>query len=315
MILVVMGCLWACFEVFCIAANTVFGGLVNDIVPQAVIGRFFGLFRAISLVAGMIFYFRIMGKAESYFMWIFIGIGVLYGVGFILMCLNLKEGDYPPPPAVAGRSRLLPAFRSYLKDSYGCPYYLLFFAASILSGLASNPFNIYSLFYAKSLGVSLDAFGIGIALTYAISLALAYPLGALADRFHPLFVNLVALALYAGAMVWGAFTVRNSSTYLVALVLHGVMSGIIATAGASISQRLLPRSKFTEISSAGGVLNSLMLILVAPAMGAVLDAYGHAYRLTFVAGFLIAVAALVVNFSLYRKFIAMGGAERYIAPE
>jgi hypothetical protein len=40
-----------------VIANAVFGGLINDVVPPALIGRFFGLFRAVSLLAGIIFNF------------------------------------------------------------------------------------------------------------------------------------------------------------------------------------------------------------------------------------------------------------------
>jgi hypothetical protein len=45
---------WGVFEVASIVANTIFGGLVNDVVPQAVIGRFFGMFRMITVASFLI---------------------------------------------------------------------------------------------------------------------------------------------------------------------------------------------------------------------------------------------------------------------
>ncbi|MBC8040937.1 MAG: MFS transporter, partial [Opitutaceae bacterium] len=52
---------WAAFEFATIAGQAVFGGLINDVVPRPLLGRFYGLFRAVSLIDGMIFGFLIMG--------------------------------------------------------------------------------------------------------------------------------------------------------------------------------------------------------------------------------------------------------------
>src|SRR5215210_3136046 len=131
--LIVFGVCWTLFEFATIAANAIFGALVNDVVPQAVIGRFYGLFRALSLIAGMVFNWYIIGHAKDYYMCIFIGMGLLYGVGVTLMCLNVKEGGYPPPPpveAVHGKRRgFLAATITYLHECFGHRYYLWYFAA------------------------------------------------------------------------------------------------------------------------------------------------------------------------------------------
>ncbi len=51
--------------------------------------------------------------------------------------------------------------------------------------------------YATSLGMSMDAYGKCLALTFLISLILAYPLGWLADVFHPLRMCIASLIGYA----------------------------------------------------------------------------------------------------------------------
>jgi len=54
-----------------VVGGSVFGGLVNDVVPREVIGRFYGLFRASSLIAGMLFNYFLLEHAEAYYFWLF----------------------------------------------------------------------------------------------------------------------------------------------------------------------------------------------------------------------------------------------------
>ena len=45
MVLCVLGVFWTLFEFGAIAGNTIFTALINDVVPQNMLGRFYGLFR------------------------------------------------------------------------------------------------------------------------------------------------------------------------------------------------------------------------------------------------------------------------------
>ncbi|SDT88661.1 Major Facilitator Superfamily protein [Verrucomicrobium sp. GAS474] len=308
---------WTIFEVGCIAAGAVFGALVNDVVPQGLLGRFYALFRAVSLIVGMIFSYWIFGKAEAYFSWIFLGMAAIYGVGFTLMCLKVKEGGYPPPPEpVLPQATVcaLTGVKTYFRDCFTNPYYLLCFASGIIGGAAGAPL-VFNLFYAKSLGMGMDAYGKYIALTYAFSLALAYPLGWLADRFHPLRVTIGAMALCSLSTLLSGCFVHSAAGFSVALVANGVFMGTFYTAAASVGQRLLPRSKFAELSSAGGVLNSLVSIALPPLVGLILDRSGHDYRSTFFMSAALSAIAVALYLALHRRFMAFGGPDGYIAPE
>lgn len=315
LIIACLGGFWTLFEFASIVANSVFGGLVNDVVPQAVIGRFFGMFRALSLIAGIIFNFWMLGKAETHYIWIFIGIAALYGLGFSAMCLKVKEGDYPPPPEIPGRAGgFLPAVKTYFRDCFSKPYYLWFFAAMALSGMAIAPINTFSVFFAKSVRMEMDTYGKYLALTYGFSLVLAYPLGILADKFHPLRLSIVALFLYAAVMFAGGLFAKDASTFGYAFVAHGLVAGIYFTASASIGQRLLPRSRFAELGSAGSIVGGLSAMIVAPSVGLFLDYNGHVYRYIFYISFVIALGAILALLVLHRKFMQLGGPKCYQAP-
>lgn len=318
-ILFCFGFFWTLFEFASITANSVFGGLVNDVVPHCVLGRFYALFRALSLIAGMIFNFWLLGHAETYFAWIFIGIGLIYGVGFSVMCFKVREGDYPPAPPVQGEktgiARFDEATRQYLKDCFGKSYFILYFLTIAVSVMAFNPINLYSVFYAKSIDMSMEFFGRCMAMTFLISLVISYPLGVLADRFHPLRIGLISMLLYAMVTLCGGLFVKDSNTFGLALIAHGVLSGAWLTATASLGQRLLPPEKFTQLVAAAGIVTCLCSIVVAPVTGFLLDLTHHTYRYTFLISFFLSLLALAIGLELYRQFMQRGGPEHYRTPE
>ncbi len=96
--LLCFGAFWAVFEIASITGLAIFGGLINDVVPEPLLGRFYGLFRAVSLIDGMIFNYWLMGKVPGHYTLILLVVGVFYGTAFLWVCFKVKEGTYPPPP-------------------------------------------------------------------------------------------------------------------------------------------------------------------------------------------------------------------------
>jgi MFS family permease len=311
---------WAVFEIASIASQSVFGALINDVVPRELLGRFYGLFRAVSLIDAIIFNYWIMGKVPAHYTLILVIIGVFYGVAFMLVCFKIKEGEYPPPAAnpqpaggvIAGFGH---GARTYFRECFKSPYYLLVFVMTNFAGLAFMPINTFSIPYAASLGVNMDLYGKCMAFTFVISLLLSYFLGWLADLFHPLRMAIVFLALYVVVGIWGTVSAITANTFLFAWVLHIVVSGCYFTSAATLGQRLYPQSRFAQFASASGILGSLGFILLSPVVGSLIDLTGKCYRLTFAAGGLFALIALAVSFFVYNRFMGLGGPKHYVAPE
>lgn len=315
--LIVFGFFWAIFEIFSTIANAVFGGLINDVVPTAWIGRFFGLFRAVSLTAGIIFNYWLIGHAEQHFTAIFIGLGLLYGVGFTLMCLKVREGEYPPAP-VAPPARLLDRIfgpvKSYARECFANPFYLWVFAAITFGSQAQGPVNAFSVYYAKSLGMPMKDYGMLIVITYSVSLTLSFFLGWLADKFHPLRLGLVAVGLYALVLGVGGFIATDVSTFSVIFVAHGILNGIFITGTASLAQRLFPREKFAQFASAAGLAGAFVHMVFPPAVGLLLDSSGHVYRYTFIISGAMSLIGLICFVEVFRRFRALGGMSGYRPP-
>lgn len=308
---------WAVFEFSTIFVNVLFQALINDVVPREIIGRFFGVFRIFSLSAGAIYYFWLFQETKVHYFALFLGIGILYGVGLMLMCLMVKEGEYPPPPPVAAGSHpsVFKVTQTYLKECFSRPYYLLVFATVSLSTIAWVPANNFNVPFATSVHMSDKAYGDYLAMTYIISILLSYVYGWLADKFHPVRMALISMSLYAMAALWGGYYARTATTFGIALLAHGVFSGSWLTMAASISQRLLPHEKFGQFASAQFVVLSLSWAGVSALTGKLLDYTHHVYRYAYYVGAGLAISGLICNILLCRRFTELGGVKNYVPPE
>lgn len=308
---------WVIFDFASAIGGAVFGGLVNDVVPRAVLGRFFGFWRAISLICAIIFNHFIMGSASTHYLEIYVGMAVLFGFGFGFMCLQLKEGEYPPPPPAPPHGALgaFYAIKGYFQECFTIPYYWLMFAAGLFAGYASTPINNFSLPFAQSLNLSDQAYGDYLSITYIISLTLAYPLGWLVDKTHPMHLSLGALVLYTVAMFFCGFVAGNPRYFGYAFIAHGVLSGTFFTVSASLGFRLLPRANFAQFAAAGGMIGSVWSIFVAPYIGHVLDLWHSDYHYTYFMSAGFGAVACILYFFLFLQFMKLGGPKGYVAPD
>jgi MFS family permease len=303
---------WIIFEVANSILLVVFNALVNDVVPKQLIGRFYGLFRIVSLLVGMGFYYFLLERAETWYLPIFVGVAVIYGVGFSLMCLNVREGSYAPPPEM--HEGPLRQIARYCRECFATPYYLWIFVAMAMATVSFGPINTFSLFYAKSLGVDWATVGKYTALCYLVSMFLSYPMGALADRFHPIRVGIGVLILYTLLGIWGGLFGTTENGFLIGYVAHTIISGAFFTGTLSIGQRLYPQSRFGQFFSAANVMNATFFTILPPAVGWALDLSGHAYRLTFWIGGGLSALGLLGFLIVLRNYHKAGGDTAYEAP-
>jgi MFS family permease len=323
---VCFGVFWAAYELAFVASKAVFDGLVNDVVPREFLGRFYGLFRAISLIDGMIFNFWIMGRVPTHFTLILCVIAVFYGIAFTWVCLKVKEGRYPPPreppPAAPGKGarggfvfRFAAEIRTYCRECFTNSYYLLVFVMLMLGTASLAPLNVFQIPYANHLGVSMDLYGRCLSLVFLISLGLSFFLGWLCDVFHPLRVVMASLAGYACVMLAGGLYATTPASFLAVWVGHGVLAGCYFTSVASLGLRLFPHSRFAQFASAATMFTSLANMTIAPVIGTLIDATGKFYRLTFFSGLAASLLALVCGAFVYSRFMKLGGPKNYTAPE
>lgn len=311
--LMIFSVVWVVFEVSAIVGNGLFVALINDVVPQQIIGRFFGLFRIVGLAVGLSFNFFLMGKAETHYMVMFVALGVLYGVGFGMMCVRVKEGNYPPP-ATQHYEGILASVRRYFRECFALPFYRMIFLLFGLANVVFIPVNAFSLFFARSVGMSLDAYGKALAIGMLCTMLLSYPLGSLADRLHPLRIGIASLALYLLLSVAGALWASDEWTFGIIFVAHVIVSGIFMTGVSSLGQRLFPQSMFGQFFSAASMVSSVFLFVLTPIVGIVLDFSGSVYRLTFLMSGVLAALTILTFVFVLRYYNSLGGDRSYAAP-
>lgn len=307
---------WTLFEIASVISNAVYGGLINDVVPKGLLGRFYGLFRTISLGVGIVFGLWVMAYVEDHYALILAISAVVFGAGFALMCFKVKEGEYePPPPALPVSARgFAAAARTYLRECFANPFYRLYFMAFATAALAGLPFNTFAVLYAKSIGMSMANFGKLGAASFAISAAIAYLLGSLADRFHPLRLGMLCTVLYLIFGVWAGLYAHDDFTFTVATVLHTVLTGAWGTSTASLHMRIFPQIRFAQFAAAAGIMTSILTIVVSPAVGWVLDLTGQVYRYTFLMGAAVAAVGFGLLLLFHQRFARLGGSAAYVPP-
>jgi maltose/moltooligosaccharide transporter len=232
-IIVTLGVCWTLFEVATIIGNALFTALINDTVPKVMIGRFFGIFRIFSLAVGAYFYFFVFtNDIMKIHQEVLIAIGAVYVVGFGVLCAFVKEGEYPPAPPRSTEGVVTNVGR-YFHRCFANRFYLLLFAVFGLASTAIYVFNVNAFPAKDQFGLDKTGYGQALAVTYIISMTLAFPIGWLTDRFTPVLLGLITVALYTLVMVGAYFGINDPLTFQFYFVAHGVLSGAFYTCTAA----------------------------------------------------------------------------------
>lgn len=313
-ILACMVLFWTIFEVAAIIGNELYYALINDTVPQAVIGRFYGTFRIVSLSVGAGFFYTVFDNHLLQVLRpVLMGIGAIYVVGFFIMCWRVKEGSYPPlAPRQHGEAGGL---SGYVRSVTAVPFFLLLFVVIALGKVSYLIMNTNSMNASLQFGVDRDSYAHATALTYIFSIVLSYPIGWMMDRLHPMPVGLGVLALYAIAMLAGWAVVHDVTTFNLFFVVHGILAGAIFTTTSALLPRLLPRSRYAQLATLSAALTALMTVLLTPVTGVLIDVSGNDFRLAFLIAGLAGLAGIGLWLLLMRQFARLGGRDGYLASD
>ena len=306
---------WIILDFGTTLAGAIFNALATDVVPTEFLGRFFAMFRAVSLGCAFLFNYFGMGCAETHALVIFLGLAALYGIGLFSICLKVKEGEYPPPEAeTSGPPTVKSAVKTYFRECFSLPYYRWVIMASVVSGFSVVPFNIYGIFYAKSLNMDMDFYGKVSSLICLVSFVLSFFLGWFSDRFHPIRTGMVSMALQTVILFIGGRIATTESVFAWLFLVQGISIMSYNTLMASYAPRLFPREYFAQFNSAMMLINALASVIGAPLVGKFLDLTGNHYPHLFTIGGVIGLCGLGCFVMVYRGYQRYGGDSGYIAP-
>ena len=312
-LVLVSGVLVAAFQIFNMFVSSVYYYLVADVVPEAFIGRFYGLFRVFGTLAGLLFNYFIFGTAKTHMNEIFIGMAIVYGFFITMMCLRVKEGEYPPPDKKEERGHWWSGIRNYADECFGHPFYLLVFLVYGIYNWSGSS-NVFFIFFSRDqLGLTLDQIGKMGAYTGLFSLIIIYPAGVLLDRWGS---HKSMIAGMSGSAVSGIINFFLIHDYW-SLLLCNILSCVpLCLTGLAIMKWLIdlyPRERYGQFGSAGAMVASIGSALIGPLCGLFFD-YIKDYRYVFLWPVPFYFAGTWTAWLVYRKWKSMGGEAGYKAP-
>jgi len=286
---------WTVFEAAAMTTVALFNGLVNDVMPHGLLGRLYAVLRIVGLGVAIFFNMSLFALADTRLFELLLTIALVFGLSIPLMCLMVREGAYsaPPPasaPALATAPRM--STRTQLLQCCTQRRHLWAFGAFMLAAVTFSPFNTFSQNYALGLGLAKAELGALTAIGYVVSIASAFGIGWLADRFGSVRVATAMMALYSLIALAGCLLVRDGTAFRAFYLAHVIVSGAYFTAAAAMPMDVFPRAEFVRYNASKDIMVALANILVGTCLGPLLDLSGHDYRLTLASAALFSLLCL-----------------------
>ncbi|HEY1148933.1 MAG TPA: MFS transporter [Pseudoduganella sp.] len=277
---------WTIFDCAAITTTALYNGLVNDVIPRGFVGRFYAVFRIVGLSVAIGFNTSVFALTDAYLFEVLLAIALIFGLALPLMCLITRERPLDDAPAPA-----LKPFRASWPRLQGG--FLWKCAMFMLAAVTFSPFNTFSQSYAQDLGISLRELGSLTASAYAVSIASAFGVGWLVDRFGAVRVSAALMGAYCLIALGGFVLVRDADGFRYFFLAHVIVSGAYFTAASSMPIALFPRLDFVRFNASKDIMVAFATIAVSTVQGPVLDLSGHNYQLTLASAALFSLLCLV----------------------
>jgi len=316
------------FQIFNMFVNSVFWYLFNDVVPAQFLARFMASFRIVGTAAGALYNCFIFQYAGTHMREIFIGVALLYFIGFGMACLKIKEGQYPPPDEqdkAAGRG--LQGIKTFFKESFSHKFYWFrfLFTSFSFAAWAIVPFMI---FFQQEMGLTLGQIGKITGIGSVAVMVAMYLMAIFVDRWHPLRISVygtifAVLGNFTG-IVWIFVSIPGDYYFWLCLgniIIAAFMTALIDVAGTPAQMRIFPRSRYGQFCSAQAMLRSSFTIVAGILAGLFIDfvktfcnGSDYAYRFIYVwITFFLAISAIFMV-KLYREWYRLGGDRHFHPP-
>ena len=307
---------------------SVFWCLFNDVIPPEVVGRVMGLVRLVSTLSGAIFNWFVFQYAQNHMREIMLGTAILYLIAFGIVCLLVKEGEYPPVEGELPADRQgMGWIKTFFTECFTHKFYWLVFSAGAF-GAIGGAANMFNLFFLRQMQLTDGQIGKATALGSLFTMAAIYFAAVFVDRWHPIRVNMYAgvfrVVSYATGWVWIFVTLPGDTFFWMFLGMNAINAFLVAldgTAAYPLQMRLLPKSRFAQFCSAQAMLKSVCTIGAGVCAGAFIDVIQHfckdpdfAYRLAFIWNLVFVGASAVTMLLVYRHWQRLGGFAHFHPP-
>jgi len=304
----------AMYHFFNMILVNAYNWLLKDVIPDKLMARVLAWFRIVGAFGALAFLWLVFPHIMEYRKVVFVGVGAFYLLVFSIMCLRVKEGEYPPLPQ-GKKPTMFQSFALYFRECVSVPIYRNFFIVCVSVNVGMGCAGAFiTLFMRETL--MLDMQTIGTNLTWStIAITLTYfPVGWLCDKINPLLITLVSLPLYAIVSILAMLLVHEKTgmiTYwiVIAIPLVGWSLGSCAT-----MMKLFPAEKFGQFSSGLNVFGCGALIFGNMLIGQLMDFMHSDYRYAFLWTAFFLGLAIVPMVIVWRTWVRLGGHDHYVPP-
>lgn len=313
MTIALLGVLLAVFQFFNVVVLATYYYMIADVVPQQVIGKFTALYKVCGAMGGVIFNKFVFQYADRYEWQIYVGCGAIYLVAFLLMGWRVKEGEYPPPAKLSKDGNALSGAAQWMRESFTIRFYQKLYLIGLFYYFAIGSVLFQQLFALNELGMSKGEVGNAFALAGLVSLPLFFVLGPLADRFHPVRMVIVGMAVMGVCSLGCYFLIHDARSFVVWTVIWTLAQTMYLGGQISLLPRTLPREQYGQYCSANNTLCAIGKF-GAPVLSGVMIGYLGSNRLNYLWTAVFSAGGVVACLLVYRHWRRLGGDLRYAPP-
>ncbi|MFA6290036.1 MAG: MFS transporter [Opitutaceae bacterium] len=266
-------------EVLFIAAASILTGLFNavvlaifsyfywDVVPELVLGRFNAIAKIVTVSAGLLWNFVIIGYADKHVKLVYLGVAAFCLSVYLLSLWKVKEGEYPPLAPRKAKGMLQP-IKDYFTDCFSDSYYLWIFVGTLCFQLG-NQGNTYQFFYMRY-DLHMDfattgwITGIGLTTTTVFGLLLGYSAGSMVDRLKPIRVLPATFFAWSLLAFISFFYIHDKVSAAVMASLLQINGFFFGIALGAVTVEFFPRAKLGQFCSAQAFFYQTIILVVNP---------------------------------------------------
>lgn len=304
------------YKFFDVFPQSVYYYLWADVVPAQLMGTFACLFRVFSTLGVLVFNKFILQYCNDYPAAVCAGAAGLYMVSFLMLCWQVKEGQYPPPPpAPAGPpvARATESVKRFFRECFTHSFYWKYYLFTLCFMVGFIPFRDFLIFYGQQeLKMDLAAYGNVMAVRDVVQIGIFLCLGPIVDRLHPLRAGLFGYILMFAAALCSFLFIQSSASFGVWVVITFATVAIYQGATGALGPRLLPQAQYGQFCAASALVFHLGQMLLTPVLGLFTDYFGNGA--VFPWFFSFSAAGIVVLYLIYRDWKRLGGDESYVPP-